>query len=83
MLCAHKVTLGKAFSRFSTVFGVFEWISYKERIDVTSPFLCSSLLKETNRYTKYLFVTSVRSYFKINFSFFFFFFFFFFVTLKM
>ena len=31
-------------------------------------FLYSSLLKETNRYAKYLFVTSVRSYLKINFS---------------
>ena len=62
--------LGKAFLYFLAVFGMFERIIYIEPTDVTSPFffIYSSLLKETNRCAKYLFVTSVRSYLKLNFS---------------
>ena len=69
MLCAHKVTWGKAFLRFSAV---FEWIINIVRTEVTSPFFD---MKQIKRYAKYHFVTSVRSYLKSTFQFF--------VTLKL
>ena len=53
---------GKAVSHSLAVYGVFDWITYLHCIDVTRYVLQSSLPKVTNQWTKYHFVTIVRSF---------------------
>ena len=66
--CAHKVSWGKAFSRILTVFPMLDPRIYIERIELTTQFFFQwSLLTMTNKWAKYDFVSTMRSYLKTTF----------------
>ena len=62
----HKVSCGKAFSPFSTVVNMLDRIIYIERTDVTTPYVHIKPVEGDNQQTGYNFVTTERSYLKIN-----------------